>query len=78
MIDDLAIVGVSVPEGQPVTTDLTLSSYPGGITVTGTVLARWEGECRRCGGPAVGTVAAELRERYVPGEGPIRTKTPIP
>jgi uncharacterized protein len=66
VIDDLAIVGVSVPEGQPVTTDVTLSSYPGGITVTGTVFAPWEGECRRCGGPAAGTVVAELRERYVP------------
>lgn len=67
VIDDLAIVGVSVPAGQPVTTDVTLSSYPGGITVIGTVFAPWEGECRRCGGPAVGTVTAEFRERYVPG-----------
>jgi uncharacterized protein len=69
VIDDLASVSVSVPEGEPVTTDVTLSSYPGGITVAGTVSAPWVGECRRCGGPAAGMVVAEVRERYAPAGG---------
>jgi uncharacterized protein len=67
-IEGLAAVGVSVPDAAPVTCDLTLSSYPGGIMVTGTVRAPWVGECRRCGGPVAGTVEAAVRERYAPGD----------
>ncbi len=65
-IDGLAAVGVTVPDGASVGTDLTLSSYPGGIMATGTVTAPWEGECRRCGGPVTGTVVATVRERFAP------------
>jgi uncharacterized protein len=46
--------------------DLTLASYAGGIMVTGTVSAPWQGECRRCGGPVEGRVVAEVLERYAP------------
>ena len=66
VIEGLAAVGVVVPEGSPVTADLTLSSYPGGISVVGTVRAPWVGECRRCGGPVAGTVEPTVRERYAP------------
>jgi uncharacterized protein len=69
VIDDLASVSVSVPAGEPVTIDVTLTSYPGGITAAGTVSAPWVGECRRCGGPAEGTVVAEVNERYAPSGG---------
>jgi uncharacterized protein len=69
VIDGLGAVGVVVPDGSPVVADLTLSSYPGGITAEGTVRAPWRGECRRCGGPVSGTVAAEVRERYAPRGG---------
>jgi uncharacterized protein len=65
-IDDLGAVSVSVPPGSVVEADLVLSSYPGGITETGTETAPWHGECRRCGGPVAGRVAAEVRERYAP------------
>jgi uncharacterized protein len=68
-IDGLGAVGVVVPDGAAVTADLTLSSYPGGISVVGTVRAPWVGECRRCGGPVEGTVAPEVRERYAPVDG---------
>jgi uncharacterized protein len=78
VIDDLATVSVSVPEGEPVTTDLTLCSYPGGITATGTVSAPWLGECRRCGGPARGTVVADVHERYAPGGGSPRDEEAYP
>jgi uncharacterized protein len=69
VIDGLAAVGVSVPTGAPIRADLELSSYPGGITVSGTVTAPWQGECRRCGGPVTGEVAASVRERYAPAGG---------
>ena len=66
VIPDLGAVSVVVPEGEPVALDLTLASYAGGIMVTGTVSAPWQGECRRCGGPVEGRVVAEVLERYAP------------
>ena len=69
VIDGLAAVGVSVPSGSPICADVELASYPGGITVSGTVTAPWEGECRRCGGPVTGQVTAQVRERYAPDGG---------
>ena len=69
VIDGLAAVGVSVPAGASICADVELTSYPGGITVTGTVTAPWQGECRRCGGPVVGEVAARVGERYAPAGG---------
>ncbi len=65
-IEGLAAIGVSVPDGAAVVCDLTLASYPGGIMVTGSVGAPWDGECRRCGGPVSGAVEATVRERYAP------------
>ena len=64
-IDDLATMGSAVPDGAEVSVEVTLSSYPGGVMVSGTVAAPWTGECRRCGGPVGGEVRAEVRERYV-------------
>jgi uncharacterized protein len=77
-IDDLATVGVVVPEGSTVATDLVLTSYVGGISVTGTVTAPWTGECRRCGGPVVGRVTATVRERYAPAGGTDRDEEAYP
>lgn len=72
VIEGLSALGVFVPDGAEVSTDLTLSSYPGGITAAGTVSVPWVGECRRCGGPVGGRVVAEVREHYAPegGSGP--------
>lgn len=66
VIPDLGAVSVVVPDGEPVVLDLTLASYPGGISADGTVTAPWRGECRRCGGPVDGTVVAQVHERYAP------------
>jgi uncharacterized protein len=66
VIGDLATVGVVVPEASVVDAELELASYPGGIMITGTVRAPWRGECRRCGGPVAGEVAAAVRERFAP------------
>lgn len=68
VIVQLAALGVAVPDDSPVIAEVALASYAGGIQVTGTVVAPWEGECRRCGGTVTGRVAAEVRERYVPTE----------
>jgi uncharacterized protein len=68
VIEDLGTVSVAVPEGAEVDAEVTLSSYPGGITATGTVSAPWQGECRRCGGVVTGEVQASVRERYVPAD----------
>ena len=78
VIDDLASIGVHVPEGDPVTADITLTSYPGGITAEGTVAAPWVGECRRCGGPAGGRVEAEVKERFAPEGGSDRDEEAYP
>lgn len=64
-IDDLATMGSTVPDGAPVTVEVTLSSYPGGVMASGTVEAPWTAECRRCGRPVDGGVRAAVRERYV-------------
>ncbi len=67
-VSDLGALGVAVPDGSPVTADLELTSDPGGVTASGTVTARWVGECRRCGGVVTGQVTAVVRERFVPAE----------
>jgi uncharacterized protein len=69
LIPGLGAVSVVVPDDEPIVLDVTLSSYPGGITAHGTVSASWRGECRRCGGPVQGTAVAEVRERYAPKGG---------
>jgi uncharacterized protein len=64
VIEDLATVGAAVPEGSEVDADLTLVSYPGGVSASGVVSAPWQGECRRCGGPVTGEVRVSVRERF--------------
>jgi uncharacterized protein len=78
MIHGLGAVGVVVPDGATITTDLTLSSYPGGIMATGTVTAPWQGECRRCGGPVAGGVVAAVRERFAPVGGSVQDEDAYP
>jgi len=64
-VDDLAVLAVEVPTGADTVVDLVLSTYPGGIAVTGSIEAPWRAECRRCGGRVEGSVHAEVRERFV-------------
>ena len=58
----------SVTPGADAVTDLVLESYPGGVMVTGTVSAPWQGVCRRCTVVVGGELAVPVRERYVAGE----------
>ena len=78
LIPGLGAVSVTVPDDQPVVLDVTLSSYPGGITAQGTATATWSGECRRCGGPVHGTVTAVIRERFAPAGGSDRDEEAYP
>ncbi len=78
LIPGLGAVSVVVPDDEPVVLDVTLASYPGGITVDGTVTAAWHGECRRCGGPVVGRMSARVRERFAPAGGTDRDEEAYP
>jgi uncharacterized protein len=80
-IDELRVADSRVPSGAEASADLTLDSVDGGIEVAGTVLAPWEGECRRCLKPVSGTVGAEVREVYrprPPGEPPDQDEETYP
>jgi uncharacterized protein len=77
-IPGLGAVSVVVPDDEPVVLDVTLASYPGGITADGTVTTTWSGECRRCGGPVGGRVSARVRERFAPTGGTVRDEEAYP
>jgi uncharacterized protein len=53
-----------VPDGAPIDVDLVVESLTGGVTVSGTLRTTWAGTCRRCLGPAGGTVEVEVHELY--------------
>ncbi len=78
LIPGLGAVSVVVPDDEPVVLDVTLASYPGGITADGTVTASWRGECRRCGGPVDGRVHARVKERFAPTGGTHRDEEAYP
>ena len=69
LIPGLGAVSVVVPDDEPVVLEVTLASYPGGITADGAVTTSWRGECRRCGGPVGGRVDARVKERFAPTGG---------
>src|SRR5438093_1572777 len=56
----LAITNSRVPDDKDVRLDVVLESVHEGILASGTVSARWDGECRRC----LRTVSGELRASF--------------
>lgn len=64
VVEDLAGLASSVPEGAEVQADVTLESIAGGISVAGVVSAPWVGECRRCLDPSSGTLRIKVLEHY--------------
>lgn len=60
----LAITTARVPSGAEVAVDAVLEAVEGGITVGGSVVAPWEGECRRCLDLVTGTLDVELHEVF--------------
>ena len=63
-IGELEVSDSRVPEGCDVEVDVLLESVPGGMVVSGTVSASWEGECRRCLETATGRLFARVRELF--------------
>jgi len=59
-LEGLDVSGSAVPEGSNVDLDAFLESVSGGIVVTATVRAPWQGECRRCLELASGMIEAEI------------------
>ena len=59
-----------VPDGDEAAFDGQLESIPGGIMVTGSVNARWRGQCRRCAKSVGGDLSVAVRERYLESAGP--------
>jgi len=53
-----------IPAGSEVTATVTLESFFGGVMVSGTVRAPWEGLCSRCTIPVGGELMVAVRERF--------------
>jgi uncharacterized protein len=66
LLADLATSVARVPVGVAVELDLLAEAQGKEIIVTGTITAPWEGECRRCLGPATGTVEIPVQEIFQP------------
>jgi len=66
-LPDLRISFARVEENEPINLEAVLEQVYEGILVTGTLLTRWHGECRRCLGPAEGDLSADIRELYAEG-----------
>jgi uncharacterized protein len=67
----LATSGSAVPDDQSVSFEGHVETIDGGFVVEGVVKARWQGECRRCLGPAEGDIRVDVREVFErqPAEG---------
>jgi uncharacterized protein len=65
----VADVDSRVPAGAEAVADLTLEAFDGGVSVSGLVSTRWEGECRRCLTNVDGELTAEVRELFRRGGG---------
>jgi uncharacterized protein len=66
-LGDLECSGSAVPADATLLADVVLESVLGGVSVTGTVVAPWVGECRRCLTPATGELRVAVRELYTAG-----------
>jgi uncharacterized protein len=64
--EGLTVLDSAVPAGALIDVDVALESLSDGVVVTGRVSAPWEGDCRRCLGPAGGTLDVMVRELYQP------------
>jgi uncharacterized protein len=64
VLDELAVTGSQVPDGEPVQLDVRLESVNEGVVVAGTLAAPWEGECRRCLQPVRSRLEVPVLEVY--------------
>lgn len=81
LIGELRVAESHVAPHTEVTAEVSLDSLDGGIEASATVLAPWEGECRRCLKRVGGTLRCEVRELYrprPPGEPPDQDEETYP
>jgi DUF177 domain-containing protein len=65
-LPDVTLSSARLPEGADVQFDAVLEAQGATVVVQGTAYAPWEGECRRCLGPAEGELTVELQEIFEP------------
>ncbi|MHB8294705.1 MAG: YceD family protein [Acidimicrobiales bacterium] len=63
-IEGLSVSASAVPAAAVVDVDVVLEPAHRGVMVSGTVSTAWEGECRRCLGPASGELRIPVRELF--------------
>jgi len=63
-LEGLKVTSSAVPDDADAAVDVEVEVVDGGAVVSGTVAAKWVGECRRCLGPVEGTLVARVREVY--------------
>ncbi|MGI9034279.1 MAG: metal-binding protein [Candidatus Aeolococcus gillhamiae] len=63
-LDGRGVIGNSVPRDCEVMVDALLEWVCDGILATGTAVAPWRGECRRCLAPVGGELVVEFRELF--------------
>jgi uncharacterized protein len=68
--ETVSVADARLEAGTPVRVDVELESLSDGIVVTGTLGSTWQGECRRCLGPAGGPLEVDVRELYRRRPGP--------
>ncbi len=64
MLEGLAVADARIDEGQSVTVDVDLESAAEGVTVVGTIEARWIGSCSLCLDDVGGAMSARVNELY--------------
>jgi uncharacterized protein len=63
-VGELKVASSMIPAGAEARADALLDAVGGGIEVSASVQAPWEGECRRCLRPLRGELHCEVRELY--------------
>jgi uncharacterized protein len=63
-LEALTLGDTTVDRGAPIEIDLTLESVPAGIVADGTILAPWQGTCRRCLDPVDGVLEISVDEVF--------------
>jgi uncharacterized protein len=70
-VGELRVADSRITPDAEVEADAVLDSVDGGVEVTASVTAPWQGECRRCLRPIGGILRCDVREMYrprLPGE----------
>jgi uncharacterized protein len=70
LVEDLAAdVDCRIVAGTEAVADVLLEAIDGGVTASGQISSRWQGECRRCLRRVDGELVAEVRELFRRGGG---------